>query len=188
MKRGKIVTHYSMPEGLIELPLLNESSIRDLYEQIRRIQEIASNIHYHSCFISYSSADQVFADLLFKDLRTRGVRCWFAPEDLKIGTKIRPTLHNAIANHDKLLLVLSSNSVGSDWVQDEVERALNIEREEGREMLFPICIEPKIMSGRSGWPLTIRQSRYIGDFSGWREPRSYQHALERLFRDLRTEQ
>jgi uncharacterized protein YjbI with pentapeptide repeats len=41
-------------------------------------------IQYHSCFLSYSSHDTRLAERLHADLQARGVRCWFAPEDLKI--------------------------------------------------------------------------------------------------------
>jgi hypothetical protein len=36
-------------------------------------------IQYYSCFISYSTKDQEFADRLYADLQSKGVRCWFAP-------------------------------------------------------------------------------------------------------------
>jgi uncharacterized protein YjbI with pentapeptide repeats len=35
---------------------------------------------YYSCFISYSSKDQDFAERLYDDLQNKGVRCWYAPE------------------------------------------------------------------------------------------------------------
>jgi hypothetical protein len=45
-------------------------------------------IQYYSCFISYSTKDQDFADRIYTDLQQNGVRCWFAPHDLPIGGKI----------------------------------------------------------------------------------------------------
>jgi hypothetical protein len=81
---------------------------------------VANPIDYHSCFISYSSKDEEFANRLHADLQAVHVRCWFAPEDLKIGEKFRPKIDEAIRLHDKLLLVLSKNSVASPWVETEV--------------------------------------------------------------------
>jgi uncharacterized protein YjbI with pentapeptide repeats len=40
---------------------------------------------YHSCFISYSTKDQEFANQLHGDLRKTGVRCWFAPHESWAG-------------------------------------------------------------------------------------------------------
>src|SRR5947209_8656511 len=37
-----------------------------------------------SCFISYSSQDHAFAEQLHTDLERHGVKCWFAPHDMKI--------------------------------------------------------------------------------------------------------
>ena len=64
-------------------------------------------IEFYSCFISYSTQDQEFADRLYADLQAKGVRCWFAPHDIKGGRKIHEQLDEAIRLHDKLLLILS---------------------------------------------------------------------------------
>jgi hypothetical protein len=71
-------------------------------------------IQFYSCFISYSSWDQKFADRLHADLQNKGVRCWFAPHDLPIGAKILDTIDEAIRLRDKVLLVLSEASIKSD--------------------------------------------------------------------------
>jgi Pentapeptide repeats (8 copies)/TIR domain len=69
-----------------------------------------------SCFIGYSSKDVRFARILFETLRQRGVLCWFAPHDLPIGSNTWDAIDEAISCHDKLLLVLSKNSIRSGWV------------------------------------------------------------------------
>nr|MDQ3820099.1 toll/interleukin-1 receptor domain-containing protein [Acidobacteriota bacterium] len=89
-------------------------------------------IQFYSCFISYSSKDQDFAERLYADLQNKGVRCWFAPEDLKIGDKIRDRIDESIRLRDKLLLILSEHSIASEWVEHEVESALEEERQRGR--------------------------------------------------------
>jgi uncharacterized protein YjbI with pentapeptide repeats len=45
-------------------------------------------IEFYSCFISHSTKDQDFAERLYADLQSRGVRCWFAREDVKGGKKL----------------------------------------------------------------------------------------------------
>jgi hypothetical protein len=82
-------------------------------------------IQFYSCFISYSSKDQEFAERLHADLQNKGVRCWFAPHDMAIGAKIIDAIDEAIRLRDKVLLILSENSVASDWVEEEVTRALD---------------------------------------------------------------
>jgi len=99
-------------------------------------------IEFYSCFVSYSARDQEFADRLFTDLQARGVRCWFAPHDIQGGRKIHEQIDEAIRVHDKLLLILSKASMNSNWVKTEIANARDREGREGRQMLFPITIEP----------------------------------------------
>ena len=68
--------------------------------------------------------DQAFAERLYADLQSKGIRCWFAPEDMKIGDRMRDRIDQSIRLYDKLLLILSEQSVISEWVEDEVEAAL----------------------------------------------------------------
>src|SRR5260370_28821319 len=84
---------------------------------------VVEPIEYYSCFISYSTKDQRFADLLHSQLRQKNMRGWLATEDLKIGDRFREKIDEAIRLYDKLLLVLSKNSVKSQWGQSEVEAA-----------------------------------------------------------------
>lgn len=145
-------------------------------------------IQFYSCFIGYSSEDQEFAERLHADLQAKGVRVWFAPDDMKIGARIRPTIDESIRVYDKLLLVLSEHSVSSQWVEQEVETALAKEREQdGKTVLFPIRVDDAIMEIKSGWPALLRNTRNVGDFTRWKDHDSYQKAFDRLLRDLKAE-
>lgn len=144
----------------------------------------SSAARHHSCFISYSSKDDALAQRLYADLKAHGVDCWFAPHDMKIGARIRPTLDQAIHQHEKLLLLLSEHSIDSAWVEDEVEAALERERTERREMLFPIRLDDAVIRTRQAWAARLRRQVNIGDFSNWTDQEAYQQALERLLRDL----
>lgn len=143
-------------------------------------------IEYHSCFISYSSKDQDFAERLHADLQAKGVRCWFAPEDMKIGDKIWDRLDQSIRLHDKLLLILSANSIGSEWVEDEVTTAFEEERKRGKTVLFPVRVDDAIFSTHESWAAKVRQ-RHIGEFSNWKDHDAYKRASDRLLRDLKAE-
>jgi hypothetical protein len=144
-------------------------------------------IQFYSCFISYSSKDQDFANRLHENLQSNGVRCWFAPEDLKIGDRFRDRIDESIRLHDKLLLILSENSVASPWVSDEVEAAIEREHREERTVLFPIMIDEAVTKSDKAWAATIRRTRHIGDFTRWKEHDSYSKAFDRLLRDLKAE-
>jgi hypothetical protein len=144
-------------------------------------------IQLYSCFVSYSSKDQEFAERLFADLQAKGVRCWFAPEDMKIGDPLNETVDVAIRQRDKLLLVLSEASMASAWVLKETRTALAEEKERpGAAVLFPIRLDDAVMDTTEQWAHDIRRTRHIGDFSRWKDHDAYQKALDRLLRDLRV--
>ena len=173
-------------EGNIPEVFLRGVGISDTFiTYIRSL--VGKPIEYYSCFISYSSKDQEFVERLYVDLQGRGVRCWFAPEDLKIGDKIRDRIDQSIRVHDKLLVVLSEHSVKSSWVEFEVEAAFAKESSKNALMLFPIRLDDAVKESPSSWAAHIRRTRNIGNFSNWKQHDDYQKALNRLVRDLKPE-
>ena len=77
--------------------------------------------HYASCFISYSHLDEPFVKYLYSRL-SLNTSCWFAPEDMKVGAKIREAIDTNIKNTDRLLLVLSANSINSNGLRKKLKR------------------------------------------------------------------
>lgn len=175
-----------LSKGKIPISFLRGAGIPDTFiEYMKSLTDKA--FEYYSCFISYSSKDQDFAQQLYADLQNKGVRCWFAPEDMKVGDKIRQRLDQSIRIHDKLLLILSENSIGSDWVGDEVESAYEEERKRGKTVLFPVRIDDAVMDTDQAWAAKLRRSRHIGDFTNWKDHNAYNKAFDRLLRDLKAE-
>jgi hypothetical protein len=145
---------------------------------------VQNAIEFYSCFISYSSKDEEFASKLYSDLQELGVRCWYAPEALGIGDKLRDKIDESIRVYDKLVLILSENSVGSEWVKIEAETAIKVERAHNRIVLFPLRIDQEVMEVRDEWLALLWRTRQIADFSDWRREDTYQKAFSRLARDL----
>ena len=75
-------------------------------------------------------------------MRDEKMRVWYAPEDMQGGKKLHAMIDEAIRVHDKLLLVLSEQSINSKWVATEIRRARRRERQEGKRVLFPIRVVP----------------------------------------------
>jgi hypothetical protein len=144
-------------------------------------------IQFYSCFISYSHKDEEFAQRLHADLQNKGVRCWFAPHDLPIGGKILDEIDAAIRLRDKVLLILSEQSINSDWVEDEVKTAFEEERKRRQTVLFPLRLDDAILETKEAWASKLRADRNIGDFRQWRSHDQYQRTLDRVMRDLRSE-
>src|SRR6266536_2125750 len=62
-------------EGDIPEVFLREAGLSDTF--ITYARSLAQHpIEYYTCFISYSSKDQEFAERLYTDLRSKGVHCW----------------------------------------------------------------------------------------------------------------
>ncbi len=74
-------------------------------------------------FISYASADQAIALEVCALLEARGVSCWIAPRDVAPGSKWDEALLHAIDEAGAFLLLLSTASSDSPFVQNEVNRA-----------------------------------------------------------------
>ena len=140
---------------------------------------------YYSCFIGYAGRDDAFANHLHAELQKYGVRCWYAPEDMKIGAKILDSLDQAIQLNDKVLLVLSASSLSSGWVEDEITKAFAAERKRGNSpVVIPIRIDDAVMHTDASWAVKLRDNRNIGDFSQWQDPMVFAEKVKRLLRDL----
>jgi hypothetical protein len=147
---------------------------------------VENPIEFYSCFISYSSQDDDFAQRLHADLQHQGVRCWFAPEDLKIGDKFRMRIDESIRIYDKVMVILSKNSIRSAWVEEEVEAGLEKERKQNKPVLFPIRLDDAVMETDQAWAASLRRTRHIGDFRAWKDHDQYQQSFDRLLRDLKA--
>jgi uncharacterized protein YjbI with pentapeptide repeats len=142
----------------------------------------------YSCFISYSSPDQVFAERLHADLQGRGLRCWFTRKDVPIGELIRARMDEGQRTRDKLLVVLSADSMGSTWAELEIKSALEKEAKEKRLVLHPLCLDDALKASDEDWAARLRRERMVADFRGWADAAAYQRAVNRLIRDLGAEQ
>jgi len=121
------------------------------------------------------------------------VRCWYAPEEMKGGEKLYDQIDSAIKIHDKLLLVLSENSIHSEWVSTEIRRCRKSEKREGKRKLFPIRLvdmetikEWECFDADSGKDLAVEvREFFLPDFSHWKDHDAYKKAFDRLMRNLK---
>jgi len=158
------------------------------------LAEPADSDHY-SCFISYSTKDDEFAQKLHSRLEAEGLEVWFSPEDVQAGKKLHEQIGKAIEDGDKLLLVLSEHSMSSEWVATEIRKARKAEIKEGRQKLFPIRLvdfgtirDWECFDADSGKDLGVEIREYfIPDFSNWKDHNCFEVAFARLLRDLEAE-
>jgi hypothetical protein len=173
-------------KGMIAESFLRGVGVPDAF--IRYVASMATDMaQYNSCFISYAHPDDAFVQRLYADLQNNGVRCWLVPEDLKIGAQIRPTINESIRVHDKLLLVLSEQSVGSQWAEQEVESALAQEQQQNETVLFPMRLDGAVAEMNNNWLGLIQDTQHqIRDFSSWQDETAYGQTFEQLLLDLKA--
>src|SRR6266700_8120423 len=92
-------------------------------------------------FISYSHQDRKFVDRLALQLVQNKVNVWLDRWELSVGDSLLSKVQDAITGASALLVVLSQASVGSAWVQKEINSGLLRELEERRVIVLPVRIE-----------------------------------------------
>jgi MinD-like ATPase involved in chromosome partitioning or flagellar assembly len=190
------VPDYAYGEGIA---VLDQNSVGDRLSLARSYEafvvRLTSNAapwepaseDYGSVFVSYESLDREFATRLIADLEGRGIRTWFPPHELHVGEPWKNAITEAIRSSDKVLLILSKNSIQSRSVRQEVETAFGKEREGARVVLVPIQIDNTVLTADVDWIRDVRRVRHIGDFTNWNDPIKYSNALARLLKDLSAE-
>jgi uncharacterized protein YjbI with pentapeptide repeats len=94
----------------------------------------------NGCFISYSWKDAKFVDKLRDRLVKEGVNVWLDRHEMVAGA-IQDQVWRAIQLQHVVILVLSKDSVESDWVENELDIAHQRERAEKRSILCPIALD-----------------------------------------------
>ena len=135
-------------------------------------------------FISYSHCDIAFVDKLENQLNKKGIRFWRDIHDMKAG-RIETQIDRAISQNRTVLLVLSENSIKSDWVEHEVRTARGLEKEMGRDVLCPVALDDSWKS--SAWPKRVMEQimEYnILDFSAWEDEVKFEGIFRKLIDGL----
>jgi hypothetical protein len=180
-------------QGKIPFEFLRGAGVPDSFIEYMH-SLVGTGLEFYSCFISYSSKDQEFAERLYADLQAKGVRCWYAPHHGEAGKKLHEQIDQAIRLHEKLLLILSADSIKSEWVRTEIKKAAKRQAREKKDVLFPVSLVPfaelhawECWDGDLGKDLAAEVREYlIPDFSRWKEHDFYQKALAKLLSDLRS--
>jgi len=105
-----------------------------------RLSPRASNSEFR-VFVSHSSADRHIAERLAFGLQAMGYGSWFAEWELRPGDSIVTKIEAALSVSDVLLVVLSSRSIASEWVQRELNAVLMAQLSGQNVRVIPVLIE-----------------------------------------------
>lgn len=142
---------------------ISEIILTDLFS--KRMQKFP---FHRGVFISYCHEDSKFVDKLRDKLKDSGnVTVWLDRHDMEAGD-LQKQVHRQLRIQDIVLVVLSKDSIESDWVESELYMARKIEKEEGRDVLCPVCLDDSwkdmmddVLWGQLG-------KKYVVDFSAWK--------------------
>jgi hypothetical protein len=91
-------------------------------------------------FISYSHQDKDFVDKLAIQLVNQNVHVWVDRWELSVGDSLIDKIQNAVDGASALLVVLSPESVESEWCKRELSAGLLRELEEKRVVVMPVLL------------------------------------------------
>ena len=164
-------------------PTLQPSKVVDIVYQIEHLRN-SSPIQPHSLFISYTHKDQSFVETLEKVFKSNDIKYWRDVHDMVSGP-MEKQIERAISINETFLLILSENSVNSDWVEFEVRRARETEKTANRHILCPIALDDSWKDCK--WPRRIKDQilEYkVLDFSNWKDEAFFEQQYAKLLKGL----
>jgi hypothetical protein len=181
--RGCGVSDWQIENAKLYQPELSNEDITNILYRVYGLRAHQA-IQISPLFISYSQADSPFVDKMEAYLNKKGVRFW---RDIHHSTagRLERQIDRAIRLNPTVLLILSSRSVESDWVEHEARLARKLERETGRDVLCPVALDDSWKTCR--WPERLREQimEYnILDFSKWQNADYMQRMFTRLIEGL----
>ncbi|PWQ93393.1 CHAT domain-containing protein [Leucothrix arctica] len=91
-------------------------------------------------FLSHASQDDGFVRLLRKKLEDHRINVWADSRNLRGGDKLSPEIETAIRTASNFLVVISPNTINSDWVFDEIKIAEQVEKENPDYRAIPLML------------------------------------------------
>lgn len=92
-------------------------------------------------FISYSREDSAFVDTLAKNLVMQRHNIWMDRWELSVGDSLIEKIQNALTASSAILVILSKNSVVSEWCKKELNSGLIRELAERQVLLLPCVVD-----------------------------------------------
>lgn len=131
---------------------------------------------YHGIFLSHTYADKDFVRQLKESLNNSGVKdVWLDEAEINIGDSLSKKISEGLRKTKYIAVVLSPESIKSNWVEKELDIAINREIESEEVVVLPIlykeCELPSFLAGKMYADFTTKKN--------------YESSLKKLLRRLR---
>ncbi len=110
----------------------------------------------HDVFISYSSKNPTAAQAICHELEENKIKCWMAPRDIPVGSKYASVITQAIKECKVVVLVFSSQSAISPWVESEINIAFS-----NRKPIVPYKIDTANLESYDEFYLMLNNRHWI---------------------------
>jgi hypothetical protein len=178
--KGCGLADWEVEQAKLYDPDLTPTAFRMIQDEARRLY-IKSPIKVPDLFISYSHGDAGFVDALEGKLDEKGIRYWRDTKDATAG-RMDKVIELGMSSTPAVLLLLSEHSVTSDWVEFEVDKAVQLSKKLGRDVLCPVALDRAwLESDRFSGNLRTQIKKYnVLDFSQWPDEQMFSTQFRKL--------
>jgi hypothetical protein len=181
--RGCGLSDWEIESAKLYKPDLSNEQINDIQYRLHDLR-VRQAIQISPLFISYNHSDGAFVDAIEKLLTVQGVRFWRDIHHATAG-RLDKQVDRAISLNDTMLIILSANSVNSDWVEYEVDKAREKEKLSGKDTLCPVALDGSWKDCRWSGPLRKQIEKYrILDFANWHDAAHFHKMFGKLLEGL----
>ena len=125
-----------------------------------------SELYKSKVFITHSWRDIEFARRIYKDLYDHGFEVWLDDRAVQAGERFAGAIDRGLEWCDVYIPVLSYASLDSPWCREEIEAAISLSNEQGRNgrpRIIPLLIE----NCQDRMPALLRARLFVNFTSGY---------------------
>ena len=149
----------------------------DLHSEF--ITESVKNAHNLMCqvFLAHAAEDHAVMEKVRRSLWREGITVWAYDSDIEMGADFRQAIQEGIEQADNLVYLLSPDSIGSEFCQQELDYALSL-----KKRVIPILVRPTPLEQQ---PQRLQELQYI-DLSDNEQEEDYLLDESQLLRIIKT--
>jgi hypothetical protein len=146
--------------------------IKSTSPDIEIVQAVESNLPTRKVFISHSRHDKPVVHKLMEYLSYQKIDAWLDDDEIQPGDKIRKRISDGLKGSSALVVVISPNSISSEWVRYEIAQFV---AGGANRKIIPVLVGAKV----SDLPTPFRE---LQDFSyvDLSDPDDWHENIERL--------